>query len=401
MSKYLALLLLILVFISSSCKKDEAKEIEKFHKDPASTAAQDSIRINEMQVLASHNSYRKRTYDPIFNYVLNLGSLLPADLDPTEWDYTHPEFDIQFEHNVRSLEIDIYNDPNGGLFYNRQGLDLVGEASVESNIPELQEPGFKVLHIPDLDYETNYYTFKSALQALKNWSKANPNHIPMFIYIEAKASGVADVLPLTGFAETIAYTSSSADALDAELKAVFGNNLDKIITPDEVRGEFPTLNKAIKSNNWPLLKDARGKFLFVISGDEMIDVYTQGKPNLENRAMFVFSSPGKDNAAIILKNDPIANESKIADLVKQGYIVRTRADNGVSSAQGLDYSRSKAAFASGAQIVSTDYYRADLRSDTSSLWTDFEVQIPENKGVARFNPVNATEILESAAEITE
>jgi hypothetical protein len=45
------------------------------------------------------------------------------------------------------------------------------------------------------------------------------------------------------------------------------------------------------------------------------------------------------------------------------------------------------AFSSGAQIISTDYYRPDERAPTDPGWSDYSVQLP-NDVVARLNPVN-------------
>jgi len=42
---------------------------------------------------------------------------------------------------------------------------------------------------------------------------------------------------------------------------------------------------------------------------------------------------------------------------------------------------------SGAQLVSTDYYRPDPRADTSSKWTNYAVSFPNNE-LAILNPVN-------------
>lgn len=47
-----------------------------------------------------------------------------------------------------------------------------------------------------------------------------------------------------------------------------------------------------------------------------------------------------------------------------------------------------AAFASGAQIISTDYYRPDPRYLTDTAWTDFTVQFPNNE-LARINDISA------------
>jgi hypothetical protein len=64
-------------------------------------------------------------------------------------------------------------------------------------------------------------------------------------------------------------------------------------------------------------------------------------------------------------NDPIKYQGRIRDLVRQGYIVRTRADEGTTEARRNDMNRFHAACSSGAQIISTDYYRAStlFRSD--------------------------------------
>ena len=83
-------------------------------------------------------------------------------------------------------------------FSKRKLNALVGE-SVNANIPSLFDPGFKVLHIPDVDYNTHNFTFKSAIQGIKNWSDANQDHLPIFIYIEPKETSVENYLPFLPF----------------------------------------------------------------------------------------------------------------------------------------------------------------------------------------------------------
>ena len=144
------------------------------------------LKLNEIQVVASHNSYRLKTDESIFNFVQNIKSLLPSGLDPDGWDYEHLPFPEQLgDYQVRGLELDIYNDPSGGQFSNRAG-NLLVQKPIASGLVELEQPGFKMMHIPDLDYNTHYLTFKAGLQALKNWSDAHPNHIPIFVNIETK-----------------------------------------------------------------------------------------------------------------------------------------------------------------------------------------------------------------------
>jgi hypothetical protein len=68
-------------------------------------------------------------------------------------------------------------------------------------------------------------------------------------------------------------------------------------------------------------------------------------------------------------------------------MVRTRADAGTWESRSGDYSRMNMAFSSGAQIISTDYYRPDERAPIDPDWSDYSVQLP-NYVVARLNPVN-------------
>ena len=85
---------------------------------------------------------------------------------------------------IRQFELDVFADPEGGRFATPaafrmvKGLDPVG--------PDLLEPGFKVIHTPDVDYRTTCTTLKACLTTIRDWSRANPWHVPIMIQIEAK-----------------------------------------------------------------------------------------------------------------------------------------------------------------------------------------------------------------------
>ena len=59
---------------------------------------------------------------------------------------------------------------------------------------------------------------------------------------------------------------------------------------------------------------------------------------------------------IMIINDPVRDFDRIKSLVKQGYLVRTRADSGTQEARSNDTVRRNKAFQSGAQAISTDYF---------------------------------------------
>jgi Phosphoinositide phospholipase C, Ca2+-dependent len=367
---------------------------EQTTETDATTLQNEQLHLNEIQVIASHNSYRLRTSDTVLLALDTLyaqGLLTGGDLDPKALDYTHVDFNAQFSNfGVRGVEIDIYNDPQGGAYATRKINTFLGLPDTVKNVPELNTPGFKVLHIKDVDYNTHYYTFKQSLEALKKWSDTHPAHLPLFVNVETKKDGPADnaTLAALGFVPALPFDAAACNALDAEVKAVFGESLDKILTPDKIRGGLSTLNEVVKQKKWPTLGSARGKIVFIIEGNAETP-YMTGHPSLQGRAMFVYATAGTPEAAFVIQNGAITDKNLIEQRVREGYIVRTRADSGTEQARTGDYSTMNAAFSSGAQIVSSDYYRPDPRGMPN--WTNYAVKFPD-ASVARKNPINAVNI---------
>lgn len=352
-----------------------------------STFAQnDSLKLNQIQIIASHNSYKKRPSEKELRFLLKVKDKLGKENNPIALDYGHLPFDSQFTYyNVRGLEIDINPDPKGGFYYKRKINAFVHGLKQRSGIEELKKPGLKVLHIKDVDYETNYYTFKESLIALKKWSDEHPNHLPMFINIESKSGAPGDesgLLRFAGFKRAIQFDLAQCDSIDAEIKGVFGNDLKGVITPDAVRGNFTTLDEMATNNAWPLLSVCRGKVLFAMEG-RAVDNYLVNHTALKGRAMFVYSEPGRPEAAFVKRNNSTRDKEKIKELVKQGYIIRTRSDAETWEARNNDYTDMNNAFESGAQITSTDFYKADLRFST------FQVKFPKGE-VGRKDIINST-----------
>lgn len=324
------------------------------------TTSIDSLKINQLKCLGSHNSYHQRANKFVLRFLKGLSGILPKSLDPKELDYAHEPLTIQLDSfQLRSVELDIYADPKGGQFYYRKKNNLLGKPKA-SGIAALKQPGFKIMHIPDIDYNTNNFTFKNALSELKNWSDKHPNHLPIYILLECKEESIADKLKNLHFTKTIPFTEEITDSIDAEIKTIFGNNLQQVITPDDVRGSYTTLRDAVLAGNFPTLATARGKFIFVMMevGQEN---YLKNHPSLKGRTMFVFSTPNKPECAFIKYDDPIVHKNEIIDAVKKGFMVRTRADLPNHQNRSGDYTQQQIAFESGAQIISCDYYTPDCR----------------------------------------
>jgi hypothetical protein len=340
-------------------------------------AGKEELRLNQMQVLATHNSYHPYPAgEPTATLVRQrLGAL--ADIV----DYRHPTLEQQLDIGVRSFELDVWSDPDGGNYARRPLLDSVG-GDPETGIAELEEPGLKVLHIAQIDAESTCWTFIECLQQLKRWSDAHPLHAPIMVMIEIKDIdffGTAEYVPITP------WVAADYDNLDREIRSVFPP--DRLVTPDDVQGGYSTLEAAVLAKAWPTLAESRGKFLFTscncLAADRQRKDYIRADGSLKDRVLFPSSRPGNPDAAFILLDDPKANFDQIQQLVAAGYIVRTRADANTKEARANDRSTAEAAFASGAQFVSTDYEQPD-----ATINPDYEVRVPDGTPT-RCNPISA------------
>ncbi|MFZ4931588.1 phosphatidylinositol-specific phospholipase C1-like protein [Chryseobacterium sp. Mn2064] len=329
--------------------------------------ALDPLKINEIQVIGSHNSYKKAILPEVYNYL----SQKDSQNSLPKIQYEHIPIPQQLDLGLRNLEIDVYADSKGGKYAHPKILDLVKTSEPFDPENKMTKPGYKMIHITDIDYQTWYYTLEDCLKDLKKWSDLHPDHVPVFITLEPK-DGKANPFGT----EPEHFTQKLFDDLDQELKKFLGK--DKIITPDDIRGNYSTLNDAVLHKNWPKVKEARGKFLFVLDNNsENRDLYAKDHPSLKGRMIFTNSTPGTPESALLFMNEPQDN-SKIKELVQKGYIIRTRADADTMEARNEDYSRFEKAKESGAQIITTDYYYPS-RLFKSSYKVSFESNTYERK----------------------
>ena len=342
----------------------------------SSQAAQDKIvHLNQIQVIGSHNSYHSGLAPSERKYLEMKSPKTMRGLD-----YHHEPLGDQLSGGVRQIEIDIFADPEGGRFAHPAIVRDVTQAGLPADPDfdpqhEMDKPGFKVMHIQDLDERSTCHTFVACLKDVRAWSQAHPRHIPIFILVETKEDtpkGIPDAVKAEPF------TSATFDAMDAEIRSVFRPN--EIITPDEVRGNASTLVEAVHAGKWPTLAKARGRVIFLMDQQHVGPIYTQGHPSLRGRILFTNALPGAPDAAFIEQNNGSVEE--INALVKQGYLVRTRTDEPTEQARTNDITRRDLALSSGAQMLSTDYPLSE-----PSPWTPYSVGLPRGL-VARCNPVN-------------
>ncbi|MEN3273046.1 MAG: hypothetical protein V7636_1807 [Actinomycetota bacterium] len=311
--------------------------------------------MNQIQVLGSHNSYHVGMSKEVFDLV-HAFSASSADA----LDYHHPSLATQLtREGARQLEIDVYADPKGGLFSDRHIFKALGKP-LASGIKALDTPGFKVQHEAEIDFETSCVTFVLCLQQVKSWSDDHPKHLPVQILVEAKSDPSPDPAKL-GFVTPVPIGAPELDALDVEIHSVFDD--DALVRPSDVTAD-----------GWPTLEESRGKVWFALDNEDLAPVY---------RGTTIFTSKPDATAPGFAKlNDPVKDAVKIRELVKKGFIVRTRADADTVQARTNDTSMRDAALASGAQLVSTDYLTADTRLSS------YRVQLPGG-AVARCDPLVA------------
>jgi hypothetical protein len=315
----------------------------------ALAGAAQPLKMNDIQVVGSHNSFKARIPAAVMARIRTMEPALADGLD-----YYHVPLTQQLDAGVRQLELDIFADPQGGRYADPKG-EMWARAAGETtgfDRAAMAQPGFKVFHIPDVDYLSTCPTLIRCLGEIDRWSRAHPDHLPIMITLNAADTpssrpGITDPLPLDD--------EALLDALDAEIRAALPG--DRLITPDDVRGDTPTLREAVHHRGWPTLTAARGRIYILFDVRPAVsDAYRAGHPSLAGRPMFGWYADDQPEAAIQIVQDPLVDGEKIRRWVDEGIIVRTRTDAGTIEARRHDFSKAKAAIASGAQAVSTDYY---------------------------------------------
>ncbi len=309
----------------------------------------DTLRMNQIQVIGTHNSYHQRPPEERLKMVIAITK------EARGWDYSHAPLDVQLDRGVRSFEIDLH--------------DLEGV--------------WQVFHVPGFDEGTSCRIFTDCLETVRAWSEAHPRHVPIVILLEIKED-------MARMDHRIKMPDAAAmDRMDADIRSVFSE--EQLLSPDDVRGDHDTLEEAVLSDGWPTLADARGKVLFELhSRGEPRDLYLAGRPSAEGRAIFPRSKPGDPDAAFMVRDNPQSKDTP--ELVRRGYVVRTRADSGLGRDRSLEamVNRRDAGMAGGAQYVHTDFPPGEAHPEHGY------VLLFPGKEVMRVNPVNGP-----AALVTE
>lgn len=190
--------------------------------------------------------------------------------------------------------------------------------------------------------------FALGLKELKMWSDYNEGHLPIIVLVEPKTSGIGKFSAMDEEAFKYAFSL---------MENILG---DKLYTPADAIGDYSTFAEMRAANDYPVVRDLTGKFVFLLHESKKKDSFTSLDETLLSQKMFYTAyasslSKGKsgvyaDNVLFVLANEPA--ETRDTDFaVENNFIVRTRIDlYHIVSAKRLS-----TALASGANIMTSDY----------------------------------------------
>ena len=291
-----------------------------------------SIKLNQIQMLATHNSYKKTGSD-IGRFFVGLGDSFD---EARALKYGYKNLTDQFESGVRSMEFDL----------------------------RLRKTQFVLTHVPLVDNSSVAPDFAQALDEINLFSSNNPNHIPIIILMEIKD----DWMILDHALQVI--ESNDLENLNQLLVDRLG---ERLYTPNDMMETGKTLKETVQTTGWPSVHSLLGKVIFVLHPGNFTNMYYELDESLLTLPMFIGAyQDGVDQnyASFIVNNNPSVSE--ISPLVESNFIVRTRIDSNLQFSQD-DFDQ---AILSGAQILTSDFLigRKDIK-------TEDIIYFPDNKMV--------------------
>ncbi|MBU1020131.1 MAG: hypothetical protein KJ847_02870 [Firmicutes bacterium] len=296
-----------------------------------------SIKLNDIQMLATHNSYKKKGSE-LGKFFVGLGDSFD---EARALKYGYKNLTEQFEAGVRSMEFDL----------------------------RLRKTQFVLTHVPLVDNSSVAPDFSQALEEIYLFSSNNPNHIPIIILMEIKD----DWMILDHALQVI--ESEDLENLNELLVEKLGNSL---FTPSDMMETGKTLKETVQTTGWPTVNSLLGKVIFVLHPGSFTTMYHELDESLQSQPMFIGAySDGihQDYASFIVNNNPSVSE--IAPLIADNFIVRTRIDsNLIFNSDDFDD-----ALSSGAQLLTSDFLigRSDIK-DSDIIY------LPGDKMIIKKNP---------------
>lgn len=290
------------------------------------------VRYNNLQVLGAHNSFKSKP---------NFSMYLLHPISYKNMTYYFDSITGQLNSGLRCFEFDLRIEKDG---------DIV------------------CYHTDYGDNTSHSYDFTLAMTELALWSKYNPNHLPITVFIEY--SGYNFDIKNEAY-----FKDSDFERLDKLLREKFGESL---MTPKEMKGDYESLNEMAEDGGFPTIKDTLGKVIFLNGGPTG---YIEKDETMNSQAMFPYMSYGAydrfpEHRAFIIENAIVNTSWKdIGKALKKGekielelnenykkavcgkYVVRTRLDTFPYYYEPI----AELGIETGANFLSTDYPNLSVR----------------------------------------
>lgn len=280
-----------------------------------------SLRLNEIQYLATHNSYKKMS-TALGRLFVGLGDSFD---EARALKYSYKTLTEQLSLGIRSMELDV----------------------------RYRQDKFILNHVPLVDNSSIAPDLALALEEINLYSVHNPNHLPIILIFEMKD----DWMMLDPRLKT--FDSLALMQFNTLISQSFGNRL---YAPHHLVVDNLSVKETIMTHGWPEVSTLLGKIICVMHPSSINHAYRGLSFSLDEQALFIGSHQddiNHDDASFIIHND--VDVTSIQTLVLAGYIVRTRID------ESLNYreERKDMAILSGAHILSSDFTigRKDLKSN--------------------------------------
>src|SRR5215472_597096 len=136
----------------ATAQATDAAPLARFCGEHCSPAWMDAnLRINEVQVVGTAESYKLRPDKALLAVIRMAGSKKDAEAI----DFGQPSLDKQLDKDARSLDFDVAYDPQGGAYKNPAGANLAMDLLPDEYTRAMAKPGFKVIHVLDVDYRSS------------------------------------------------------------------------------------------------------------------------------------------------------------------------------------------------------------------------------------------------------
>ena len=279
-----------------------------------------NTKLNEIQMLASHNSYKLKG-SKLGKFFIRLFKN-KKEADQLEYEYL--TLTNQLNLGIRSFELDIRYRKNN----------------------------FETIHVPLVDNASNALNFQLALDEINLFSSRNTNHLPIIVILEIK-----DDFNFLDF-NLKKIDNNKLKQLNNIILNTFTNNL---IKPKDIIQNNLSINESVNKYGWPNINNLLGKVMFVIHASKYAKMYNNiYLPNDANLFIsgYIDDVDNKDVSIIIHNNLDVESIKKV---VAKNLLVRTRIDENLS----YNINNFTLAINSNAQILTSDFLiaRKDLKEE--------------------------------------